>query len=315
MTRAEEPRLSRLVLGTATFGVTPTSCAVDALVRRAWDLGITTIDTASSYGNQSRFDRPGVPAARDRKSAEELVGRAVRGRRDNFVICTKVGERTDPGADGAGLGRRHVRASVVRSLRRLGTDRVEVLYAHHPDPERDVDEVLETFAELIRESLVRHYGISTFSAAQTTQVERADVLGVPRPVVHQLRHHVGSRGPGQQALQRCRDLSLPVAAFGALGGGLLTEAAGRRRHSGAARWGGSASTGDELAFADGFVALARDSGWDPAVLALAWVLGLDGVSCAVLGPESVAELDALAPAASARLDDELRHRVDALTMR
>ena len=162
--------LSRLTLGTATFGVAPGADDVRSLIDAALDAGVTVIDTASSYGDQPRFDRPGAPAAPDRVSAEELIGRTLGPRRDRVVVCTKVGERIFDGPDGHGLGRTHVRAALARSLRRLRTDHVDILHAHHPDPSVPVDDLLATFSELIAEGTILHYGISTYSAAQATSV-------------------------------------------------------------------------------------------------------------------------------------------------
>lgn len=304
--------LSRLALGTATFGVAPTTAEVDRLVGHALDHGVTLFDTASSYGNQARFDRPGVPPADQRASAEELLGRALRGRRHEVVLCTKVGERIFEGPDGRGLGRTHVRRALAQSLRRLRTDHVDVLHAHHHDPDVPVVEVVTTFGELIAEGTVRHWAISTFSGSQTREVvATADALGLPRPVLHQVRYSARQREVEDDALSVSKELGVAVTAFSALAGGLLARGTADRVHVGSARWQGPGFTDEDRAFAARFHALADARGLDPAVLALAWVLSRDGVVSAVIGPESSEELAALLPAMSLEVPSDLLAAVTA----
>ena len=127
-------RVSRIALGTATFGVAPTAEHTDRLVGEALDLGINFVDTADVYGNMPVFDRPGAPAAADREPAEQLIGRALRGRRDEVVIATKSNGIVGHGVNDRGLSRRHIIRQVETSLRRLGTDYIDLYYAHDPDP-------------------------------------------------------------------------------------------------------------------------------------------------------------------------------------
>src|SRR4051812_43144704 len=131
-------RVSALCLGTAAFGVAPLEEEVQTLIHRAVDFGINFFDTANSYGNQARFDRPGAPYYSQRRSAEELLGRALRGLRHDVIIGTKVQERVAGGVNGGGstgggLTRRHIMQQVEESLRRLQTDYIDVYHAHHPD--------------------------------------------------------------------------------------------------------------------------------------------------------------------------------------
>lgn len=305
--------LSRLALGTATFGVAPRAEDVDRLVGAALDAGINVIDTASSYGDQSRFDRPGTPAASARESAEALIGRTLAGRRDQVVLCTKVGERIFDGPDGRGLGERHIRRALERSLRRLRTDHVDILHAHHPDPATPVDDLLSTFGTLIDEGLIRHYGISTYAGWQTAEVAmRADALALPRPAVHQVRYNARHREVETEVLPAARRFKVPVTAFSPLAGGLLAANTTGRTHIGSARWQGTGPSAADRHFAEGFCDIARLHGCDPAVLALSWVLAQDGLVSAVVGPESPEELSALAPALDAVLPDEVRDAIDAL---
>ena len=125
-------KVSKICLGTATFGVAPDAQEAERVVDAALDLGINFFDTANVYGASPTFDRPGVPPAAEREPAEQILGRALAGRRDEVVIATKCGERRfDPAA---GLSRRYIIQQVEQSLRRLGTDYIDLYYAHFPTP-------------------------------------------------------------------------------------------------------------------------------------------------------------------------------------
>lgn len=307
-------RISRLALGTATFGVAPRSEDVDRLLGTALDSGINMVDTASSYGDQPRFDRPGVPCAADRESAETSIGRVLGSRRDEVVLCTKVGEPIFADPNGSGLSRKHIRRAVERSLRRLRTDHIDILYAHHPDPATGTDELLSTFTDLIREGSILHYGISTFTGWQATEVVlRADSLGVPRPAVHQVRYSARHRRVEDEVLPACRRFGIPVAAFGALGGGLFAAGASERPLIGSARWQGPGPSAEDLRFAEEFRYLASEYGLDPSALALAWVLSRDGVTNAVVGPETCEELAVVLRAVTTVVPAEALEAVTALS--
>lgn len=300
-------QVSALSLGTATFGVAPDAQEALRLVDCAIDRGINVIDTANSYGNQSRFDRIGAPSAIERESAEELVGRALRRRRGDVVLCTKVSEAigdgpNDGGPSGGGLSRKHVMRMVERSLRRLQTDYIDVYYAHHPDPRTPVEEWLATFGDLIRQGKIRYYAVSTFAGWQIAEtVLTADRLGVPRPACHQTRYSAAHRAIEAETLAASRHFDLDTTVFSPLAGGLLTDDARSRRYAGSARWGGPGFSAAEHALAGSFTALARSAACSPAHLALAWVLAQPGIVSAIVGPESTEELDELVGATELQL--------------
>src|SRR3712207_4606697 len=124
-------RVSRICLGSATFGVAPSAQDAEGVVAAALELGVNFFDSADVYGSTPTFDRPGAPPASELESAEEILGRALSGRRDEVVLATKSGERRfDPAA---GLSRRYIIQQVEQSLRRLRTDRIDLYYAHFPD--------------------------------------------------------------------------------------------------------------------------------------------------------------------------------------
>jgi aryl-alcohol dehydrogenase-like predicted oxidoreductase len=195
-------RVSRLALGTASFGVAPTAADTQKLVDYALDEGVNFIDTANSYGNQSRFYRHGVPHAEDRASAEELIGRAIAGRRDHVILATKVSEPigdgpNDGGWHGGGLSRAHIMRLAERSLSRLRTDYIDIYYAHHPDPVTNITETLRAFGDLITQGKIGYYALSTYAGWQLTEaVLTADRIGVPRRISGYLRTGTGSLRSG-----------------------------------------------------------------------------------------------------------------------
>jgi len=199
-------RVSTLCLGTAFLGIAPLEADAPRLVARAIDGGVNFLDTANSYGNQTRFDRPGIPPAADRPSSEELVGRGVRGRRHEVVIATKVQERVgdgpnDGGPAGGGLTRRHIMSQCERSLRRLGTDYIDVYYAHHPDPTTPLDQTLRAFDDLVHQGKVRYPALSNYPAWELTRaLWLADRLRLDPPVAMEMPYNLLDRGVDRDAL-------------------------------------------------------------------------------------------------------------------
>lgn len=311
-------RVSRLSLGTAVFGVAPLEKNTQRLVDCALEHGINMIDTANSYGDQSRFDRPGAPSADERTSAEELVGRAIHGRRDRVILATKVSEPigsgpNDGSLNGGGLNRLHVMQMVERSLRRLGTDHIDIYYAHNPDPLTDVEDIVSTFEDLIRQGKIRYYAISNHSGWQATEIAHvADKLRVRRPLCHQLTYSAANRGVEGEVLPAGRRLGLPAVAYSPLGGGLLSGGVKSGRIAGENRWGGRAFTDEELKLAKRFDGLARAWEIDPPALALGWLFAQDGVASAIVGPETTEELLPLFASLDVRLDSEQLTMIDDL---
>src|SRR3954469_23062626 len=157
-------RVSRVCVGTATFGVAPNAHEAEGVVGAALDLGINFFDTANVYGATPTFDRPGAPPAAEREPAEQILGRALTGRRDQVVIATKSGERRfDPAA---GLSRRYIVQQVEQSLRRLNTDRIDLYYAHFPDPNTPLEQTLAVYDDLVRQGKLRYVALSNHPAWQ-----------------------------------------------------------------------------------------------------------------------------------------------------
>jgi aryl-alcohol dehydrogenase-like predicted oxidoreductase len=236
-----------------------------ATIRRALELGVDFIDTAQLYGPLTN---------------ELLVGRAVAGHRDEYVIATKFNRRMDGAVPGdmSTVGPQdgsadHVRSSIEGSLRRLGTDYVDLYYQHRVDPNVPIEETVGAMAELVAEGKIRHIGLS--EAAPET-IRRANAVHPVAAV--QTEYSLWSRDPEDEVLPTCRELGIGFVAYSPLGRGFL---AGRftspdELEEGDFRRTGPRFTGDNLQanlrLADKVKEIAAEKGVTPAQLAIAWLL-------------------------------------------
>lgn len=307
-------RVSKLALGTATFGVAPDPKEAERLVHAALDQGINLFDCANSYGNQSRFDRPGAPPAAQRLAAEEMLGRALGSKRDQVILCTKVCERVGEGVNDEGLSRRHIVAQVEQSLRRFGTDYIDIYHAHRPDPDTPIDESLRAFDDLVRDGKIRHYALSTYPAWQMVEaLWHADRAGLSAPVCHQFPYNLGFRLVEREIAPACSRYGVSITAFAALGGGIFAGGDIRSRPvAGHARWGGPGFSDRQVELGRQLQCVADEAGQPPAHLAIAWLLTRPAVASAIIGPESVQELAVNLAAADLELGGDLLAAVDAI---
>ena len=305
-------QVSAIALGTATLGVAPLASEVDSLIGRALDLGINVIDTANSYGNQPRFDRPSAPPAAQRASAEELVGQAIKGKRSSVVLTSKVMERVGDDVNQRGLSRRHIMEQVELSLKRLGTDHLDVYYAHHPDRATGLDETVRAFDDLIHQGKIRYCALSTFPAWEVMEaLWIADAIGASGPVCVQVPYNLATRAPESELVPLCLRHGLSLTVFSPLAGGLFTgPSVHARDYVGSRRWGGQGFSERELGLAEQLDVVAKASGRSHAVLALGWLLSRPAVASAIIGPESLDELEANVSAADLDLSPELLEAVD-----
>lgn len=308
-------RVSPISLGTGTFGAGPLADDAVDLVHRALDLGVNFLDCANSYGNQSRFDRVGAPPAAERESAEEILGRALVGRRDEAVVTSKVMEPVGPGINDRGLSRRHIHQQVEESLRRLRTDYIDVYFAHHPDPDTALPETLRAFDDLVRAGKIRYWALSNYPAWQMVQVLwLCDRMGLNPPVCQQVPYNLVNRKIEAELVPACAEFDIPVAAYSPLASGLLAGRESRNRPvAGTRRFGGDGTwPAEQVAVADRAEALAETWGVAPSQVALAWLLLQPTVASVVIGSERPASLEAAVAAASLELDDAQRRELLAL---
>ena len=277
-------RVSRICLGTMTFGAQVSETDACAIVDEALDLGINFIDTANVYV---------------KGTSETIVGKALAGRRDQIVLASKcAGAMSDDPAD-KGLSRAVVLRHVNDSLKRLNTDYLDILYLHFPDYDTPIAEIAQTMGELVASGKIRHYGVSNFPAWMCCALWHAAIeLGVPTPVATENVYNVVTRSLDDELLPFLREYPLALVTFNPLAGGLLT---GKHAHGNVAP---KTRLADDRGYAqrylkpanieaaDKLVDLAQSAGKSATVLAYQWLLSKDyitSVICGVSKPSHLAE--------------------------
>jgi 1-deoxyxylulose-5-phosphate synthase len=322
-------RLSRIILGGATFGELNGPSEVARLIDAAVDSGITTIDTGDAYA-QGR--------------SEELIGRAVSSRRDRLVICTKVGLRVGDGVEDhaltvrdeidyakrwsagispndQGLSRGHIMAAVEASLRRLDTDYIDLYQLHYRDPCASAGETLLALEDLVRAGKVRYVGCSSLQPTQLqAYLDASADLARARPQSMQLAYNAVTRAAEDEVLPYCAGNQVSTLAIMTLAGGLLT---------GVYRPDVDPPPGSRLAarpmYRDRFwndrtfkvveslERLASESGRTVGQVALGWVLANGSITAAIVGAELPEQLEELAKVADDPLTEgELRQLQESL---
>jgi aryl-alcohol dehydrogenase (NADP+) len=310
--------VSRLCLGTMTFGFQCDEPTSFAIMDRAFEGGITFFDTADVYPL-------GAPPGTQGRT-EEIIGRwlAATGNRHRIILATKCFGRVGPSPWDQGNSRKHILDAVDASLRRLGTDYIDLYQLHGPDPNTPIDETLKALDDLVRWGKVRYIGCSNFLAYQLARaIGRSEVLGVARFDSVQPRYNLLFREIERELLPLCAQEGIGVIPYNPLAGGLLTG-----KHSPAAgpeegsrfTLGTAARIYQERYWHDRMFQtvdelrpLAAEAGLSLATLAIAWVLANPTVTAPIIGasrPEQLA--DALA-AAETTLPADLKQRLDDLT--
>jgi 1-deoxyxylulose-5-phosphate synthase len=201
-------RVSRVALGTMTFGAQADEAAAASMVDCCLERGISLIDTANVY---------------NRGEAETILGKALRGRRDRVVLATKVGIKMGDGPGESGLSRAAIVKGLDDSLRRLGTDHVDLYYLHQPDDAVPLEESLSAMDGLVRAGKARFVGASNYAGWQACRMLwLAEKQGWQGVSVVQPMYNLLARGVEQEFLPMCRAFGLAVLAYNPLAGGLLT---------------------------------------------------------------------------------------------
>jgi len=308
-------RVSRLCLGTMTFGYQSDDDTSFAIMDAAAEAGITFFDTADVYPN-------GAPPELFGRT-EELMGSWMQGRRDQFVVATKCFFRTGPMPWDAGNSRQNIMRAVEASLRRLRTDHIDLYQVHSWDPVTPIDETLQAMDDLVRSGKVRYVGCSNTLAYQLARsVGRSEVLGVSRFESVQPRYNLLFRENERELFPLCAEERIAVIPYNPLAGGLLT---GKHRpgtptegtrftlgHAGA-RYQERYWQDAMFATVGEFQQIAEDAGIPMTTLAIRWVLANPVVTSPILGASRPDQLAASVAALDAPLDDDLRRRLDDLT--
>jgi aryl-alcohol dehydrogenase (NADP+) len=302
-------QVSAIALGTMTFGVQCDEATSFRILDRAAAGGVDFLDTADCYPVPIDLHTSG--------RTEQILGRWLAGQRERFVVATKCFFPMGPGANDRGNSRRHVLAALEASLRRLRTDHIDLYQLHAHDPGTPLEETLRALDDAQRAGKVRYYGCSNFLAWELAQAGlAAQRLGVEGFVSLQPRYNLLHRDPESDLLPLCRDRGIGVIVFNPLAGGLLTgkhEPGSEPDPEG--RFGdrlGSTATiyrrrywrDDALSAVAELKAALQARGRELTTAAVAWVLAQPGISAAIVGASSPAQLDATLAAAETRLDAE-----------
>jgi aryl-alcohol dehydrogenase-like predicted oxidoreductase len=289
-------------LGTNNFGMGMAADAVPAVVGAALESGIDFFDTSDSYGD-----------------SEERLGQALGRRRDEVVVATKFGSKVGKdGTGGAAPG--YLRQAIERSLRQLGTDRIDLYQLHRPDPETPIADTLGVLGELVTAGKVREIGCSNVPAALRGAADAAVGPGGARFVSVQNYYNLLHRDDEEEVLPECRRLGLAYLPYFPLASGMLTgkyrrgeaPAAGTRLDRWGERAAGGTLTDRNFDVVDALTAWAEDHGHTLLDLAFAWLLSRPEVASVIAGATSAAQVTANVAAGGWQLTGPEVAEVDAL---
>ena len=270
------------------------------MIHKALDAGINFIDTSDVYS---------------RGESEEIVGEALKGRREHVVLATKAWGRMGDDPNQGGASRRWITRAVEDSLRRLQTDYIDLYQLHRPTPDTDVEETLSVLTDLMREGKVRAIGASTFPASDIVEAQwAAEHRGLARFRTEQPPYSILNRSIEREVLPTCQRYGMGVMAWSPLAKGLLTgkyrkgqpTPAGLR----ARMFPNAMSSETALDAVERLIPLAEGAGLSLMHMALAFVIAHPGVTSAIIGPRTPEQLDGLLAGVGVSLEDALLDAID-----
>ena len=268
-------------------------------IHRSLDLGITFLDTADVYGMGDN---------------EELVGRAIKDRRNDVFLATKFGNVR--AADGAFIGvngrPEYIRKACDASLKRLGVEKIDLYYQHRVDPATPIEETVGAMAELVKQGKIRHIGLSEAAAGTIRRAQKVHPIAAL-----QTEYSLWTRDPETEILQACKELGITFVAYSPLGRGFLTGQIKRpqdvpndyRKNMPRLQ---EENLGRNLELAQGLEEIAKEKGCTPAQLALAWLLAQGEFIVPIPGTKRIKYLEQNAEALNVKLSGEDLQRIDQL---
>jgi aryl-alcohol dehydrogenase-like predicted oxidoreductase len=270
------------------------------IIHKALDLGINFIDTADRYS---------------RGESEEIVGKALKGRRDHIVLATKVHGPMGEDPNQQGNSRRWIMQAVEASLRRLQTDHIDLYQIHRPSPETDIEETLSVLTDLLRAGKVRAIGSSTFPASEIVEAQWvAERRGLARFRAEQPPYSILNRSTEREVLPLCQSYGMGALVWSPLAKGMLT---GRYRRGQPApdslrakMFPKQMADDRNLEAVERLIPIAEAAGLSLTHMGIAFVMAHPGVTSAILGPRTMQQLDDLLAGANVVLSDETLDRID-----
>jgi aryl-alcohol dehydrogenase-like predicted oxidoreductase len=309
-------KVSPLCLGTMNFGAKVEESQAIKLIQKAIDRGVNFIDTANVYV---------------RGKSEEIVGKAIQGRRNDIVLATKVRHRMGDGVNDEGLSRKHILHAVEESLHRLHTDFLDIYYVHRPSHATSAGfqgspvpmlETLSTLTDLVRAGKVRYLGCSNFPAwLHCKALWTSDRHQLESYAVSQPRYNLFQREIEREILPLCEDQGIGVVPYSPLAGGVLSGkyTAGAPPPSGTRGATGMSwikshdfhwETPSNLQVLEGLREIASDLGLPMAQLALAWLVSRPVITSAIMGASNLEQLTQNLDAIAVQLSDHIVERID-----
>lgn len=293
----------QLAVGVMNFGTKTPEAEAHAIVDRALERGLHHFDTANVYGEGE---------------SERILGRALKGRRDQVVIASKVGIGTMRGK-AEGLAPKRIRQAIDESRERLGVDTIDLYYLHKPDRSTPIEATLEVLAELTRAQKIRAYGFSNYGSWETLEaIVLADRHGYPRPVIGQVLYNVLIREVEIEYLRFAARFGLHTTVYNPLAGGLLAGHYATETIPSGSRFDQNPMyqrrywTERGLDHVGLYRQLATEAGMSVLELAYRWLASRPGVDSILLGPRTVAHLDAAIDACAGSIEPALIAQVDTI---
>ncbi|MCU0522887.1 MAG: aldo/keto reductase [Anaerolineae bacterium] len=299
-------KVSSLCFGTMSFGGEADEATSSAMYKRCREVGINFFDCANVY---------------ERGRSEEILGKLVAGERDEVILTSKAYFPTSSDVNARGAHRRHLMRAVEDSLRRLNTDTIDVYFIHRFDDATPLEETLRALDDLVSQGKILYPGASNFAAWQVAKALGLSALhGWARFGVLEPMYNLVKRQAEVEIFPMAQSERLGVIAYSPLGGGLLTGKYGVERRPDAARLISSTMYaeryGDAWIYqtAEAFTDFARDNGYNPVSLAVAWVGGHPAVTAPIVGARNVAQLEGSLGALDIDMTPDLRDAISALSM-
>jgi aryl-alcohol dehydrogenase (NADP+) len=304
-------KVSRLCLGCMSFGGSDSRGFEWTIgyedskktIDRAIDLGINFFDTADVYSNGK---------------SEQIVGKVLEGRRDQVVLATKVGLPTGDGPDERGLGRKHIKRNLKKSLANLKTDRIDLYQIHRWDYNTPIEQVLRTLTGAVRtEKVVDHIGASSMWAWQFAKaLNSSERLGLERFKTMQNHYNLAYREEEREMIPLCRAEGVSIIPWSPLGRGFLTGRYKRKAKPSTIRYRTDIYLRSRFFKPEDFDVverleqLAEEKGVKPAQLAVAWLINKRGVASPIIGPTRIEQLEELVEAVEIRLKSNDMKRLE-----
>ena len=302
-------KVSRVSFGTMTFGSQTNEDVAGHMIDLCLDSGVNFIDTANIY---------------NKGLSETIVGKLLKGRRDQVILATKVRGKMGDGADESGLSRAAIHKAIDASLQRLQTDYVDLYYLHQPDYDVPIEETLAAMDELVKAGKVRYPAISNYAAWQVAEIHCiSQKNGFSPPFVSQPMYNLLARAIEDEYLPFCKRYGVAVVPYNPLAGGLLTGKQAREgKPIAGSRFDGNKMYLDRYWQDDDFAAVeelktvASEAGKTPVELALQWVLSQEQVDSVILGASKLEQLEQnLKACAGPQLPSDVLDHCDAVWAR